>query len=444
MDEVRFLVDLAEQYRVVDDEGLHPALRDQGVRIGDLGLPMVSEFLALEVGALLRISTRKATTMIHDALHLRYGVPSLWHAADGLLIDVDRALHAAGKCSRVSMAVAERAVKRWIRIQHKFSWAGAFKKLDEILLDEAPIDSADTERSQLDERHFFIRQSAHGTADVRANLDVLDAQLLRAAVSRMAEVLASVEGDEDLLSVRESKALGVLAQPAYALALLQRAAQQPLVPAPDFDPRDEDAREHQYRSAHGVPRPPLPDEPPSDRQLPDGCHGALCGTITESLETLRHPVDLHVHIDASSLPDGGVARIERAGAVTTETLRWLLMDRPIRVHPVIDLPTLKPQNGYRPSDRMRAAITSIFPTEPFPFSTNNSRRLELDHTIAFTATGPPGQTGMGNLAPLSTRVHRAKTAGHWQVEQPEPGVLLWRSPLGFRYRVVVDSTEVLS
>lgn len=441
MDEVRFLVGLAEQYTLPEDDGLHPELHDHGVSVGDLGLPKISEFLSLEVGALLGISTRKATTMIVESLHLRHGLPSLWRAADELRIDVDRALRAAGKCSQLSREVAERVVKRWLRIQHKFSWAGAFKKLDEIIIDESPLDSAEAERSNLDGRHFFIRQAVHGTVDVHANLDVLDAQLLRAAVSRMAEVLASVEGDEDLLSVRESKALGVLAQPAYALALLQKAAQQPLVPAPDFDPSDEIARERFHTATHGAPRLPLPDEDPAGH---DSCLGRLCGRITEPLETLRHPVELHVHIDASGLPDGGVARIERAGAVTTETLRWLLMDRPVRVHPVIDLPTLRSQNGYRPSDRMRAAITSIFPTEPFPFSTNNSRRLELDHTVAFTAAGPPGQTGVGNLAPLTTRVHRAKTAGHWQLEQPEPGVMVWRSPLGFRYRVAVDSTEVLS
>lgn len=158
-------------------------------------------------------------------------------------------------------------------------------------------------------------------------------------------------------------------------------------------------------------------------------------------------------------------------------MRWLLMDRPVAVHPVIDLPTLKPQCGYRPSRRMREGILSVFPTELSPFSTNNSRRLELDHavtyrrtpqmvepspakpaagrcpepvegskptfTVAETHRAPPGQTRVGNIAPLNARVHRAKTAGHWQVEQPEPGVLLWRSPLGFRYRVLVDSTEIL-
>ena len=40
-----------------------------------------------------------------------------------------------------------------------------------------------------------------------------------------------------------------------------------------------------------------------------------------------------------------------------------------------------------------------------------------------------------NLGPLSRKVHRAKTHGGWQLDQPSPGVFLWRSPLGFGYLV---------
>ena len=48
---------------------------------------------------------------------------------------------------------------------------------------------------------------------------------------------------------------------------------------------------------------------------------------------------------------------------------------------------------------------------------------------------------MGNLAPLTRRVHRAKTAGYWVMHQPEPGRIEWRSPLGYRYDVTPFGTE---
>src|SRR6478609_5396840 len=57
-------------------------------------------------------------------------------------------------------------------------------------------------------------------------------------------------------------------------------------------------------------------------------------------------------------------------------------------------------------------------------------RLDLDHTIPHTKHGPPGQTAMGNLGPLTRTEHRAKTLGGWQARQPDLGTYLWRSPDG--------------
>ena len=39
----------------------------------------------------------------------------------------------------------------------------------------------------------------------------------------------------------------------------------------------------------------------------------------------------------------------------------------------------------------------------------------------------------GNLAPLCRHHHRCKQAEGWQLDQPEPGVLIWRTPSGRRY-----------
>ena len=39
-----------------------------------------------------------------------------------------------------------------------------------------------------------------------------------------------------------------------------------------------------------------------------------------------------------------------------------------------------------------------------------------------------------NLGPTCPDDHAVKHDGGWQVEQPEPGAFVWRSPLGGRYR----------
>ena len=89
---------------------------------------------------------------------------------------------------------------------------------------------------------------------------------------------------------------------------------------------------------------------------------------------------------------------------------------------------------------MRKAMIMAFPNEPFPFSQRDSARLDMDHTIPFQP-GKSGQTRVGNLAPLTRKVHRAKTAGFWVMNQPAPGRIEWRSPLGYCYDVTPFGTE---
>ncbi|MDN5771498.1 MAG: hypothetical protein L0H24_11465 [Microlunatus sp.] len=70
--------------------------------------------------------------------------------------------------------------------------------------------------------------------------------------------------------------------------------------------------------------------------------------------------------------------------------------------------------------------------------------MDLDHTRPHTkTTDPPGQTALGKLGPLSRLEHRIKTHGAWHVEQPHPGVLIWRSPHGHHFLVTNQGTQAL-
>ena len=116
---------------------------------------------------------------------------------------------------------------------------------------------------------------------------------------------------------------------------------------------------------------------------------------------------------------------------------WLQHDR-IAVKPVIDLNCQAPVDAYEIPDRLRQAVHLAMPTDVFPYATNKTRHKDIDHTIAYTGTGPPGQTGIGNLAPITRRHHRIKTHSRWKVKQPFPGILIWQSPHGAHY--LVDNT----
>jgi AcrR family transcriptional regulator len=57
-------------------------------------------------------------------------------------------------------------------------------------------------------------------------------------------------------------------------------------------------------------------------------------------------------------------------------------------------------------------------------------RCDLDHTTPWHHGGP---TCPCNLAPLCRHHHRCKQAEGWWLEQPEPGLLVWRTPAGRTY-----------
>ena len=131
-----------------------------------------------------------------------------------------------------------------------------------------------------------------------------------------------------------------------------------------------------------------------------------------------------------------MARVERSGPALLDWLGDLLGDRRITVRPVLDVDRLAPVDSYEIPGPMRRAIRGREPYDSFPGSTRSSTRgCDLDHTSAYQPGGPPGQTRLDNLSPLSRRAHRAKTHGGWVVHQVVPGVLVWRSPGGYVYLV---------
>ena len=117
------------------------------------------------------------------------------------------------------------------------------------------------------------------------------------------------------------------------------------------------------------------------------------------------------------------------------------------VRPVLDLEVDHPVDGYEVPDRLREQVRLRTPAEVFPWSGNLSRRKDLDHTVPYLSPdrgGPPGQTRVGNLGPLSRYGHRVKTHGRgWRHHQPVPGVFLWRTPHGYWFRTDHTGTHRL-
>ena len=83
--------------------------------------------------------------------------------------------------------------------------------------------------------------------------------------------------------------------------------------------------------------------------------------------------------------------------------------------------------GYTPSRRLRHKIHARTPTCSYWGCRRPAAQCDDDHTIAWERGGLSCEC---NLAPLCRRHHRMKQREGWRLDQPEPGVLVWRAPSG--------------
>jgi hypothetical protein len=88
--------------------------------------------------------------------------------------------------------------------------------------------------------------------------------------------------------------------------------------------------------------------------------------------------------------------------------------------------------AYQPPTGLRHLVEIRHGTCVFPGCRRPAAQCDKDHTVPYNQGG---RTCMCNLAPLCRRHHQAKQAGDWQLDQPDPGVLVWRLPHGRSYHV---------
>jgi uncharacterized protein DUF222 len=91
------------------------------------------------------------------------------------------------------------------------------------------------------------------------------------------------------------------------------------------------------------------------------------------------------------------------------------------------------ERRYRPGRKLQHLVSARNTRCTAPGCGQPAARCDLDHTTAWHHGGP---TCPCNLAPLCRHHHRCKQAEGWWLEQPEPGVLRWRTPSGRTYTTV--------
>ena len=85
------------------------------------------------------------------------------------------------------------------------------------------------------------------------------------------------------------------------------------------------------------------------------------------------------------------------------------------------------ETGYQPSRKLQHLIRTRSTRCSAPGCSRPAARCDLDHTLAWDKGGLTCECG---ISPLCRHHHRCKQARGWQLTQPEPGVLRWRTPGG--------------
>lgn len=378
-------------------------------RSGGDGTPMVREFAAAELACLLGRSTIAASTLMSDAVDVRHRLPALWRALNAGGVRVWQARRVAARTRAVGLSLEQ---ARWVDEQttpyaSSLPW-GRFESLVEAKIVEVDPDAAEARRLAAAMERFVAtgQSNEHGLKTLVARAAAGDVIYFVAVCDRIAQIL-ELEGDQDPVGARRSKALGLLATPARALALLAKY---------------------------------------SDGE--DGAADAAAPVTTAKPKSLLPRATLYVHMSLESWEaalrgtNHGVARLEGVGPITIPQVRDVLGHCHVELKPVIDLASDRPVDGYEVPARMREQIHLRTPAEAFPFSGNLSRRKDLDHTTPYlppSRGGQSRQTRIANLGPLGRTAHRLKThAPGWRHRQPVPGVFLWRTPHGYWF--LVDST----
>ncbi|SDU89466.1 protein of unknown function [Microlunatus sagamiharensis] len=425
-----------------DEAGYRP-LVERSCAWGGQGCPPVAEHCALELGALRGTGATAARMLIADALDLRHRLPHLWQLVRTGTVRAWQARHVAQTTHDLSWEACTDVDEALSRSLPLLAWPRFRRLLHAAVLDADPEARRRREQDAGEQRGVWSWTGDHGLRTVVAKAASGDAVWFMATVDRLAEVLRA-DGDTDPVDVRRSKAIGLLAQPALALALL-------------LDHADDPDRLPPAQAPHAVESPApgpattarLDEDEDAD---PDGSGRDLVlrrDLLRHDLRAARPRVVLHLHVTDTALRCGdGLVRPEHGEAMTLDQARDWLADTgcPITVRPVRDPLDTAPVDAYEIPLRLREALFLRNPVDVFPFGQATSRTLDLDHTTPYVppgAGGPPGQTGTHNLGFLARSHHRAVTFAGWKRRQPQPGTYLFASPNGYVYLTTNQGTVAL-
>lgn len=380
------LLQLAYQWAVVhpgialDPAEAHKPGRERARQWGGDGTPDVSEFAAAEFGARIGRSPAAAASLIGDALDLQHRLPQLWARVQAGEVRASYARFVATRSRELTLEQVAHVDAGVVEpADGRIPWS-RFEVLVAAKVAQAAPDLAREKEERAAKARFAKKvrtgiDDAHGMGSFLVRADIATIEAIDHAVTVRARRVAETQPDAPHLATDDERRV-------HAFLLLVSGR---------------------------------PDE--------------------TDLVDLLPGVQLFVHSYAG--PDReDIVRVEGHGPLTGTWLRDVLGPHArFTVRPVLDLCGQAPVDAYEIPERHRQAVHLMTPADTFPFASCTSRTMEIDHT---TPHAQGGISGIGNYGPMSKRHHRIKTFGRWHVQQPFPGIFVWRDPHGAFY--LVDHT----
>src|SRR4051794_29955677 len=291
----------AELFRAVDPQierqvesaaRVHPDLGVEGeLRLAGHGALAVCEFAVAEVAAAIGMSEPAARSYVGQALELRDRLPRLWAKVMDGELPAWKGRQIAEQTIPLSAEAAAWVDAQLASFAHRLSLTRVVRAVEAALLRFDPDLAAQKAAAAAERRGVWCEDHLDGTTQITAVTGTPDATTFDAALNTVAATLGAL-GDPDSHDVRRAKAIGILADPQYALDL--QATGQGDRPVPR-------------------PTPPGPT------------------------------IHLHLHQSAVTGTGRGVARVERFGPRSVAAVeRWLADLAPgavLNVTPVVDLST---------------------------------------------------------------------------------------------------------
>ncbi|WP_323792172.1 HNH endonuclease signature motif containing protein [Nocardioides sp.] len=378
---LQMVVEWAVEYRVDDSVVDDLTFGVDGVILGGVGCPLVDEFAAYDLAAVMGMSSEGGCGYIAKTLELRYRLRRIWEQVVALKVPVWKAFRVCEHTLTLSFEAARYVDQMLAPTLRSCSYAQIERTVAQAIDLYDPEEAERRRRKAADDRDFQIHlgqrnNPTDGTVDVTGTLSTEDALDLEAAVKQGAKTLGDL-GCGKSLGARRSMAVGEMARQQLTLDL----------------------------EAGG--------------------------------DTGGRGVVIYAHIDADS-PHATLDNIGGGDVLIEQLKGWCqTAGTTVTIKPVIDLNQEISTSAYVPTAKLVEQVRLRDQCCVFPNCTRRAEHCDLDHRIPFNKNNPAagGSTSTSNLSLLCRKHHRAKTFSTWTYTSPQPGVYDWTSPSGHRFRV---------